>query len=49
MNWFKSVTGNKPLDASDLEPVMGQFREHLISKNVAKEIAGKSIQLLEGY
>eukprot|EP01114_Cavostelium_apophysatum_P021575 TRINITY_DN7572_c0_g1_i1.p1 TRINITY_DN7572_c0_g1~~TRINITY_DN7572_c0_g1_i1.p1 ORF type:complete len:607 (+),score=211.21 TRINITY_DN7572_c0_g1_i1:88-1908(+) len=41
MSFFQNLTGNKPLDAADLAPVLLQFKEHLIAKNVAAEIADK--------
>ena len=31
------------MEASDLEPVMDIFRQHLITKNVAADIAGNSL------
>eukprot|EP01119_Soliformovum_irregulare_P012309 TRINITY_DN3185_c0_g1_i1.p1 TRINITY_DN3185_c0_g1~~TRINITY_DN3185_c0_g1_i1.p1 ORF type:complete len:586 (+),score=163.11 TRINITY_DN3185_c0_g1_i1:96-1853(+) len=36
-----ALTGNKPLEEKDLEPIITQFREHFIRKNVAAEIAEK--------
>jgi len=38
---IKTITGNKVLEESDLTPVFAKFREHLITKNVAIEIADK--------
>jgi len=35
----KNVTGNKVLTHEDLEPVMKEFREGLMAKNVAEEVA----------
>ncbi|KAL0483891.1 signal recognition particle receptor subunit alpha [Acrasis kona] len=36
---FATLTNNRTLDESDLEPVMGEFKKLLQSKNVASEIA----------
>ena len=38
-SFLQTATGNKVLTAADLEPVLDGMREHLISKNVAAEIA----------
>jgi len=38
-NRMKNFTGNKELKESDLAPVMKEFKDALISKNVAEEIA----------
>jgi len=35
------LTGSKVITAADLEPVLNGMREHLMKKNVAKEIADK--------
>eukprot|EP01103_Thecamoeba_quadrilineata_P013220 TRINITY_DN3600_c0_g1_i1.p1 TRINITY_DN3600_c0_g1~~TRINITY_DN3600_c0_g1_i1.p1 ORF type:complete len:636 (+),score=152.31 TRINITY_DN3600_c0_g1_i1:25-1908(+) len=39
-SWFSNLT-NRTLTAEDLQPVLAQFKEHLIAKNVASEIAEK--------
>jgi signal recognition particle receptor subunit alpha len=39
--FWKKLTGEKPLTDEVLDPMMVTFREHLASKNVAAEIAGK--------
>jgi len=36
---FQSITGTKPLSAEDLAPALQTMRNHLISKNVAVDIA----------
>jgi signal recognition particle receptor subunit alpha len=41
MSFFKTLSGNKVLEASDLEPVLAGFKQHLTSKNVASDIADK--------
>jgi signal recognition particle receptor subunit alpha len=38
-NLFATLTNNRTLDETDLEPVMGEFKKLLQSKNVAAEIA----------
>lgn len=38
---FARLTGSKVITAADLEPVLNGMREHLMKKNVAKEIADK--------
>lgn len=38
---FKSLVGSKTLTKESIEPVMEKMQEHLISKNVAAEIAQK--------
>jgi signal recognition particle receptor subunit alpha len=40
-SFLKNFSVNKPLEASDLAPVLAKFKEHLISKNVASDIAEK--------
>jgi signal recognition particle receptor subunit alpha len=40
MSFFKTFT-NRQLSQEDLDPVLDKFRDHLISKNVASEIAEK--------
>jgi signal recognition particle receptor subunit alpha len=41
-SYLKSFTGvGKPLQEADLEPVLAKFKDHLIGKNVASEIAQK--------
>ncbi|PXF41720.1 Signal recognition particle receptor subunit alpha [Gracilariopsis chorda] len=43
-SYFKALAGMRTLTRSDLEPVMQQFRDFLISKNVAKDIADKLME-----
>ncbi|XP_053200740.1 signal recognition particle receptor subunit alpha homolog, partial [Panonychus citri] len=38
---IKSMSINKALTRADLDPILNQLRDHLISKNVASEIASK--------
>jgi signal recognition particle receptor subunit alpha len=38
---IKNLTGNKVLNVDDLEPVLGKFKEDLMTKNVAEQIALK--------
>ncbi|XP_046831429.1 signal recognition particle receptor subunit alpha homolog [Vespa crabro] len=38
---FKSLVGNKSLKDEDMVPVLEKFKDHLISKNVAADIAQK--------
>lgn len=38
---FKSLVGNKSLKQEDMLPVLDKFKDHLISKNVAADIAQK--------
>lgn len=38
---FKSLVGNKSLKREDMAPVLDKFKDHLISKNVATDIAQK--------
>ncbi|KAL4228445.1 hypothetical protein ACF0H5_011491 [Mactra antiquata] len=38
---FKNLVGSKMLTQEDVAPVLDKFREHLVSKNVAAEIAQK--------
>lgn len=38
-SFLQTITGNKVLESSDLEPVLDQMRNQLIRKNVAAEIA----------
>eukprot|EP00002_Diphylleia_rotans_P019765 TRINITY_DN3819_c0_g1_i1.p1 TRINITY_DN3819_c0_g1~~TRINITY_DN3819_c0_g1_i1.p1 ORF type:complete len:572 (+),score=131.76 TRINITY_DN3819_c0_g1_i1:510-2225(+) len=40
-SWLKAVTGTKPLERVDLEVPLEKLKEHLVTKNVAEEIAGK--------
>lgn len=43
-SYFKALAGMRTLTRSDLDPVMHQFRDFLISKNVAKDIADKLME-----
>ena len=38
---FQSLVSGKSLDSRDIEPVLEKFRDSLIGKNVASEIATK--------
>ena len=38
---LQTLSGNKPLTSEDLAPLLLQFKDHLISKNVASDIALK--------
>ena len=38
-DFLQTITGNKTLDAADLEPIMVKMKENLQAKNVAHEIA----------
>ncbi|WVF67894.1 hypothetical protein IAT40_002655 [Kwoniella sp. CBS 6097] len=40
-NMFSRLTGTKTLTAEDLKPVLVEMEKHLMSKNVAKDIAEK--------
>ncbi|RWS27939.1 signal recognition particle receptor subunit alpha-like protein [Leptotrombidium deliense] len=40
-SFVKSFKYNKALEKSDIDPILNQLRDHLISKNVAAEIAVK--------
>jgi signal recognition particle receptor subunit alpha len=42
--FFKSLTGNRTLTESDLQPVMNQMREQLINKNVAANISAQLVE-----
>lgn len=39
--YLRKLTGGAPLTAEDLAPVVRGFRDHLVAKNVASEIADK--------
>lgn len=43
-NYFKGLAGLRNLTRADLEPVMDKFRDVLIGKNVAQEIADRLIE-----
>jgi signal recognition particle receptor subunit alpha len=43
-SYFGGLTGNKVLSQEDLEPVLAKFKQHLMEKNVAAEIADKLCQ-----
>lgn len=38
---FRGLVGRKNLTAADMDPVLEKLKEHLVSKNVAIEIATK--------
>ena len=38
---FQNITGNKVLTEADVEPILKEFADALIEKNVASEIAEK--------
>lgn len=40
-SFFQSLTGQKPLERSDLEPILEKVKQGLMDKNVAVEIAEK--------
>ena len=40
-SFFSRLTGTNPLTKADLAPVLDAMREHLMKKNVAKDIADK--------
>lgn len=42
--FFKGLAGMKDLQLADVQPALDQFREALIGKNVAKDIADKLIE-----
>lgn len=43
-NYFKGLAGLRSLTRADLKPVMDKFRDGLVSKNVAKDIADKLME-----
>lgn len=43
-NYFKGLAGMRSLTREDLEPAMEKFRDDLVAKNVAKDIADKLIE-----
>ena len=43
-NYFKGLAGMRNLTRADVEPVMTKFRDGLIGKNVAQDIADKLIE-----
>ena len=36
---FKNITGNKVLSEEDVQPILKDFANSLMDKNVAKEVA----------
>jgi len=40
-SYLQSITGTRALEKADLEPVLAQFKELLVNKNVAMDIAEK--------
>lgn len=42
--YINNLTGNRVLDQSDLEPILAKFKQHLMEKNVASDIADKLCQ-----
>lgn len=42
--YLNSLTGNRVLEKADLEPILANFRVHLMEKNVASDIADKLCQ-----
>eukprot|EP00177_Eucheuma_denticulatum_P000127 GFKZ01000225.1.p1 GENE.GFKZ01000225.1~~GFKZ01000225.1.p1 ORF type:complete len:610 (+),score=112.66 GFKZ01000225.1:193-2022(+) len=44
LNYFKGLAGLRNLTRADLNPVMAEFRDSLIGKNVAQEIADRIIE-----
>lgn len=43
-NYFKGLAGMRSMTREDLEPVMDKFRDGLVAKNVAKDIADRLIE-----
>ncbi|XP_022219479.1 signal recognition particle receptor subunit alpha homolog [Drosophila obscura] len=41
LSYFKGIVGGKTMSLADLQPALEKMRDHLISKNVASEIAVK--------
>ncbi|XP_030378136.1 signal recognition particle receptor subunit alpha homolog [Scaptodrosophila lebanonensis] len=41
LSYFKGIVGAKTMGRGDLQPALDKMRDHLISKNVAAEIAAK--------
>ncbi|EDW45789.1 GM11265 [Drosophila sechellia] len=41
LSYFKGIVGAKTMSLADLQPALEKMRDHLISKNVASEIAAK--------
>ncbi|XP_016951981.1 signal recognition particle receptor subunit alpha homolog [Drosophila biarmipes] len=41
LSYFKGIVGAKTMTLADLQPALEKMRDHLISKNVATEIAAK--------
>ncbi|EDW06403.1 signal recognition particle receptor subunit alpha homolog [Drosophila mojavensis] len=41
LSYFKGIVGAKTMTLNDLQPALEKMRDHLISKNVASEIAAK--------
>nr|XP_016923237.1 signal recognition particle receptor subunit alpha homolog [Drosophila suzukii] len=41
LSYFKGIVGAKTMSLADLQPALEKMRDHLISKNVATEIAAK--------
>ena len=41
LSYFKGIVGAKTMNLNDLQPALEKMREHLITKNVASEIAAK--------
>ncbi|KAH8420518.1 hypothetical protein KR009_011120 [Drosophila setifemur] len=41
LSYFKGIVGAKTMSLVELQPALEKMRDHLISKNVASEIAGK--------
>jgi len=41
LSYFKGIVGAKTMTRQDLQPALEKMRDHLISKNVASEIAAK--------
>jgi signal recognition particle receptor subunit alpha len=40
-SYLSGLTGSRPLERADIDPVLAQFRELLVEKNVAVDIATK--------
>eukprot|EP00977_Amphora_coffeiformis_P012202 scaffold3014_cov172-Amphora_coffeaeformis.AAC.4 len=48
VGWFQQMTGNKVLEAADLEKPLKEMESFLTSKNVANEIAHELCQAVQG-
>ena len=44
---FQSVTGNKQLTREDMDPILRQFAQQLMDKNVAQDVANQICRQVE--